>query len=917
VKKKHLLWLLIPLALLAALGAGLLALPDFVSATTHRAAIESLASSLTGRQVHIGGKLSLNLLPAPELTATQITITGPDSETLQARSLALDISLPALLHGQLSATSLVLDAPVLAFPWPLPGGPRAIAPPPWLAALHAQLHNGDITLGTAHITGIDADIFTGQGGTFTVSGTGTLQGQNLSLSAALGTIALTGAAPLTLDATSGPFATHIAGNLTNTGTLEGSLTLAAKNLSATANITADGNEIAFAALHMTSGQTTVAGSAVLNLVQPALSASLTAQNLDLAQLQPWRQLWPGLPLSLILSANNVTADGRTIPALQTNLDLSASGLDIHSLQATLPGSATLNAAGQIAPSGAVSGRAILTSPSLPALLAGFALPAPSGWDAAQLSVTLAGTTRQLALTQLSGSLGPDSVTGNLVLTGPRASGTLSFDQLDLTPLIAWIAQKNALPGLTLDAQITAARATIGPLALTNLLLDGSFDGHLNLRRFSANLYHGLAAGSLALDDSGNVTAARGFLSLPSAAPLRALLPASWQPPAALVQPRLTLTLAAQGPTTALATSMVATLGDFTLTAAPVINLAQSSATGPLSLRHPSAIAAFNLFSLSQGLSWPGAGSIALRADFTASPTQFGLPDFVLSLGALTLNGQLLSNNGVLAGHLDADTLALPPIPGTLTLPWTSLATLTGKIALTANRVLYAGAPILGPSAATLTFAHNQTSLAMPRAALAGGTLSGTLTATTAATTAPALAATLTATALDTSKLALPLTFPYSLPTGILNGAATLTATGYEPRIWLATLGGAASLTASNGTLNGFNLDGLSNALTLPSRARALRAALAKGTSGFTSLTLTGTLAHGTCTLTTASLKGPSGLATATGSIDLFDNDLDLHLTLQPFVTPPLSIGTMVLGSWRAPAQYPRLGTALLWQPSPP
>jgi len=43
-----------------------------------------------------------------------------------------------LLHGQLAVETLNLDSPVIAFPWPLPGGPRAVAPPPWLAALHAQ-----------------------------------------------------------------------------------------------------------------------------------------------------------------------------------------------------------------------------------------------------------------------------------------------------------------------------------------------------------------------------------------------------------------------------------------------------------------------------------------------------------------------------------------------------------------------------------------------------------------------------------------------------------------------------------------------------------------------------------------------------------------------------------------------------------
>ena len=89
---------------------------------------------------------------------------------------------------------------------------------------------------------------------------------------------------------------------------------------------------------------------------------------------------------------------------------------------------------------------------------------------------------------------------------------------------------------------------------------------------------------------------------------------AWQPPAALLQPRLNLTLVAQGPPDALATSAVATLGDFTLTAAPTIDLNTGTASGPVTLRNPDAIAAATIFHLNHGLAWPGAGSISLRAE---------------------------------------------------------------------------------------------------------------------------------------------------------------------------------------------------------------------------------------------------------------------------------------------------------------
>ena len=108
----------VPLLVIALLIAAILALPAFVAAQNHRANIEALASSLTGRTVHIAGTLHLTLIPTPRLTATHITITGPNAETITARALTLGLSLPALLHGQLVADNLTFDRPDITYPWP-------------------------------------------------------------------------------------------------------------------------------------------------------------------------------------------------------------------------------------------------------------------------------------------------------------------------------------------------------------------------------------------------------------------------------------------------------------------------------------------------------------------------------------------------------------------------------------------------------------------------------------------------------------------------------------------------------------------------------------------------------------------------------------------------------------------------------
>ena len=163
---------------------------------------------------------------------------------------------------------------------------------------------------------------------------------------------------------------------------------------------------------------------------------------------------------------------------------------------------------------------------------------------------------------------------------------------------------------------------------------------------------------------------------------------------------------AQGPPDALATSAVGRLGDFTLTAAPTIDLATGTASGPLTLRHPDAIAAMTIFHLPHSLAWPGAGSISLRADMLVSPTQFGLPDFDLSFGDLTANGHIVRSNGTVTGDVEADTLALPPLDLALALPWSSVATAPGTLKLTANRVLYAGQPVLGAAQGTITVGAN-------------------------------------------------------------------------------------------------------------------------------------------------------------------------------------------------------------------
>ena len=182
VARKYLFWVIPLLFLGLAAIAGLVALPAFVSAPAHRAMVEAFASQLIGREVHISGQLSLSYLPQPEITATGITITGADHEVITARSLSLDISLASLLRGQFGVRTLRLDSPVISFPWPIPGGINDIVPPPWLAALHARISNGQIRIGGVDFDNVDADLLTGAGGRVNMTGQASLDQRPVTLS---------------------------------------------------------------------------------------------------------------------------------------------------------------------------------------------------------------------------------------------------------------------------------------------------------------------------------------------------------------------------------------------------------------------------------------------------------------------------------------------------------------------------------------------------------------------------------------------------------------------------------------------------------------------------------------------------------------------------------------------------------------
>jgi hypothetical protein len=925
--KRTLLWL-IPLGVLVLFATAILALPGFVASGRHRASIEALASSLTGRHVTIRGDLSLAFTPSPQLIAHQVSIAGPAGDTITARSLTLDVAVPALLRGRLAASSLTLEAPVIAFPWPLPGGPAAVAAPPWLAALHASMTDATISLGAVRFAGVDADVYTAGGGAVTITGTGICAHIPMTVSVSLGAPDAAGRAALTATATADDpekFDAHFTGTLDGSGAVTGRLAGSvappgAAQIGFAAALRADAGALRATGITLTQDDQLLTGSASLALKQPAFTADLLAKNLDLGALTALAHGLPGIPGHVAMTAENASLHGVAIPLITADADFTPDGVNISRLTATLAGNALVTVTGRIDATGAVAGHGSLNTFDLPGLLAGVAI-VPRDWRAARVATAFAGDSDQLRLTGLTGQIGPDGFAGALILnrSGQRiaAAGQLHFDQLDLAPIAALLHRFQSGGVFSADGEITADRAVFAPVVMTHLLLDGAIADQVLVRRLSAALYGGIADASFRLGPDGTVTAARALLSIPSATPLAAILPAWATVPAAVLHAPLAVSVMAEGPPTALATSAIATLGLVTVTAAPVLNVPQESATGPFTLRHPDAIAAAKLLGYDGGLAWPGAGSVALRADLAVSPAQIGLPDFVLSLGDLTADGRIIvTAKHQISAQIDADTLALPPWPATLVMPWGWLAAAQGRVDLSANRVWLAGREILGAGTANAVFLPGKVTVTVPGMALAGGNVSGSLTAGLTPGAAPVLTAHLSLVNANASQMTLPVAFPLGLAAGSVTAQAALTASGYAEPAWAATLAGSASLTASNGTLNGFSLTGIVQALKSPDRFDSLRAAATTGTTDFKTASFAGNFEHGNFSLTTATLTGPDGVANASGSVDIPDNDVALETTLLPAVDPPLTLNIATLGNWADPKQIPILRPGLAWSPGP-
>ena len=976
------------LGLAMLIGAAALYGPRLISGDYHRGAIERLASGVVGRPVYIEGPITLSLLPDPQLVAENVIIGGPHGAQVTTAVLKLDLAPGPLLLGRLRATRLALQHPYITLPWPLPGGAEALAPPPWLGSLHATLHDGTFRIGPLRLDHANLSIFTGgPQAVISASGTTMLGKTPAAIALRVDDTGSDGPAPMTAELKLGKDALttlSFHGALGHDSRLEGVIDIAADKkavsellpelqkssapLHVTGQLAATGHLAAFENVSAQFGSAQVEGQGALALVPaPLLRITAKGDGLDLgiaaALLARIRSV---VPVAANLDVSGTVAG---VPIAKANALILADdrSLRAQSLTATLPGNAELGFAGALGP--AAAGHFSLRAPDPAATVAALRplLPFLPSWPARAGPLDVDGRMTlgpdgTISLDDLQGKEAATAAipafTGAARITpaGDRAHivARLDLTRLTLDHLLLdhlAVALSSAKPRYDGSVQITARQlavpaATKGAkpeIEATDLLVDASLHdaaigGGVHIRLASAHLGRGLLLGRGLRKANGDVIGARLFLAGPDAqntmtALARILgLPDRWATHQALRQP-FSLAIAADGAEQALATTWALRLASLHAAAAPVIDLTNRSAAGPITLRAPNAVALIrslggaNLLGEHAGLGWPGPGSASLRAAGFFVGGHMGLSDFVASLGALTISGRinadLADGPPQISGRIAADTLAVPAPPA---LEGAARAALGSGLRvnfpiLSAARVERFGETVARH--ASFSLALDQGKLApriavtLNRAEVVGGRLSGRAILTGAAGSTPAtlsLQASLTgarasavASIAATHGLALPLSG------GTVDLGANLMAQGDSGRAWQRSLAGSLTASSHGITISGLDLAGvgqtLGAAIQAPhpvgpiATAHALRGLLGKGTTTFNLLDLTATIGQRTVRLDHAALSGPAGELAAAGDLNLAQDHLNLTLAARPAVSQAKTVPSLSM-TIAGPAAHP-------------
>lgn len=946
-------------AVLLLLVGGVWLLPGLLDWNRYREGIATIASARVGRPVHIGGAVTLHLLPQPILTAADVSVEDDgDGIGLKARALRLRVGLGALLAGIVDPRELTLQGADLRLPWPPPGAliPQA---PTWITSLRAQVEDGRIQVGALVLDHVEGTLSTDpETGTVAAAGVGQAGPRRWQFTARLTRPGRDGAAGLdiSLDGqdrlrdTGGTFS----GTLGPDGALSGRVAGRGPDLSqlmagpavpwrGDGRLSASGGLAVADELTGEIGGAPARGAVALRVTPAArLDLAIAAGRLDLdawlpALLARPDAIRPEIPTGIDLSAEAASWAGGTLRRVRAAIDLDEDGIALREVAALLPGEGSVELSGRVSgPAPQFTGPVHLVAPDLRATLRWLVgvLPTialdlpPAVARRAELSARAVLGRGTLDLSDLRGTLDGTTVSGSIAArAGPRPSlqAALALDRL---PLEAWLPRERLPDPLrllpTLDATLTRLRTIDSDLKLQ--IQDASWStvklgptalelqteaARVVLRRLESRPggAHLTLSGQFA--EGLRLTDGRLDLSLPDLAAARPFLPAII--PDALLRGPGSLTLAAAGPPDALALRTAAELADLRVEAQPVVNLSTAAAAGAVTIHHPGATRLLEILGLGGTASWLGDGSFSLVGQAALSPGRLDLTGATLATGAARLNGQLTLDRRRLTGQLSAETLPLPlihlrspdPLPLALASGWAA------AVRIEARDVLLDLVPAVQSLSTDLTLENGLLRLNRLSARAAGGTLSGTVALDTAADP-PRLTVAGTGTALS-----IPATqadTPVDLVAGQVDATLDLSAAGHAPAALLSTLGGTATARLRNGLLTGLDLAAAAAALSAPTPPEALdaaRAALLFGNTPVDEATARLMISRGVLD-GTGTLAGEAGKGTVRGNADLRTGALDLQFSLTPAVPSAPSLGLRLTGPATAPARTPELAALARW-----
>jgi uncharacterized protein involved in outer membrane biogenesis len=918
--------------IVAALWVG----PRLLDWSAHRATIEAAASGFLGRDVVISGPIRLSLLPDPSITAERVEVRDDgDGVRMGTRALTLNLSLGALLTGRVAVTHVVLDRPDIRLPWPLPRGPISIEPPPWLAALSADVSRGSLAIGPLRVTGADLTVVTGDAATaLRIDGSATAGGETWQVGIGLSWPRNDGGAPLevTLQNAATPASSFgFKGVMASTGQVVGSFMAHGDDLAAlvpapplpfdaNGTLRADGRSVNLTDLALSLGNMPASGEVRLRLVtpkapmtaSPALTMHLHTPMLDLG---PWLTAFPAgstaaPPLSLDLDADSAVFGDGLLRRFGLKLVTSPRRIRLDDVHATLPGEAAIALSGFYDPA-TVSfiGKMSLGVPSPAITLHWLAqsklLPdyadALSGLTSLAITADVAADPRRAAVTGIAGRMNDTTIAGGLALgIGGAASvaAGLDFGKIDLGQWVSpdWLDDPprpdllaHALAGITADLRLSAGEVWLGDDRIDHGVFDAAIGGGtLNLRQLAGQDQGMQFLLSGAMDSGGGLSNARLVLAAPHASPFVELLPARFRGDRAFWDEPLAATVTASGPPDALAVSLQASLGDLDVSAQPLLDLVHDHWRGPVTLQHPSAARLLRRLGYSDAADWLGEGSLSVVADAASDGSSWALAPVTFSVGMLHGSGRLGRASArppearQITGTLVINTLPWPtpapdaPIPVDLLRGWEA------TLGITVDQVMNNLSPVASDVHAETWLSDGVLQVAIERARFLGGALTGA--ARLAVADPPTLTATFGVTGADASAEAehdLPTWLPVALTASRLEGHVTLAARGYSLTSWLASLDATMSITAGPGALAGVDLAAIPKTGLSETLAATPRAAVFAGTTPFDTLSATASIALGELQLSGFQLGGPAGVMTAAGQVDLVRGVCNLNLALKP------------------------------------